>query len=388
MNAERFASPVRPRMLADPAKRQLWWYSTLTPLAPGLAAAILIVGGDPLWSLLPLAYFFVIVPVADILIGEDPFSPSEADFARLANDRFYRRILFVALAFLYVSFFAVAAAVVDLPPFAYIALSIGAGAGAGAGLTIGHEFGHKGRKADGIAAFFANGLAGYAHFRMEHNRGHHAMVATPEDSASARLGESVWRFALREMPGGVVRGWRHESERLTAAGKRVLSFRNEILCGYAFAFLLALLLVKLFGLMVLPFIVIHHLTAWLQLTFANYVEHYGLLRALREDGRREPCAARHSWNSNHIVTNLALFHLQRHSDHHAHPTRPYQALRNFDEAPRLPTGYPGCFLLAAAPPLWRSVMDRRAIDWAMGDLDKLNVCPRKRIRYQSRLTNA
>ncbi|NVK32280.1 MAG: fatty acid desaturase, partial [Gammaproteobacteria bacterium] len=95
----------------------------------------------------------------------------------------------------------------------------------------------------------------------------------------------------------------------------------------------------------------------------NYVEHYGLGRKRRENGRYEPCLPYHSWNTNHIPTNLLLFHLQRHSDHHAHPTRPYQTLRNFDELPRLPSGYPGCFLLALVPPLWFKVMNPKVERW-------------------------
>ncbi len=65
-------------------------------------------------------------------------------------------------------------------------------------------------------------------------------------------------------------------------------------------------------------------------------------------------------------------HLQRHSDHHANPLRPYQALRNFDDLPRLPSGYPGCFILAAIPPLWFRVMNPKVLEWAGGDMKKVN----------------
>ena len=61
----------------------------------------------------------------------------------------------------------------------------------------------------------------------------------------------------------------------------------------------------------------------------------------------------HSWNTNNVASNVLLYHLQRHSDHHANPMRRYQALRHFDEAPQLPTGYAGMIVLALVPPLWR-----------------------------------
>ena len=84
-----------------------------------------------------------------------------------------------------------------------------------------------------------------------------------------------------------------------------------------------------FGWILLPFLIIHHLYAWYGLTQANYVEHYGLLRQKLPGGRYELPEPRHSWNTNHIYSNLVSFHLQRHSDHHANALRPYQALRDF-----------------------------------------------------------
>jgi alkane 1-monooxygenase len=114
--------------------------------------------------------------------------------------------------------------------------------------------------------------------------------------------------------------------------------------------------------------------AWFQLTSANYVEHYGLLRRKEADGRYERCQPHHSWNSNHVFSNLLLFHLERHSDHHAHPNRRYQSLRHFENLPSLPTGYFGMFLLAYCPPLWFRVMNPRlmALPHVAGDPARVN----------------
>src|SRR6516164_7439157 len=116
------------------------------------------------------------------------------------------------------------------------------------------------------------------------------------------------------------------------------------------------------------------------LEVVNYLEHYGLARQKRPDGRYEPCAPQHSWNSNNVASNVLLYHLQRHSDHHANPTRRFQALRHVDEAPQLPTGYAGMIVLAAVPPLWRRVMDRRLLAHYGGDLARANIAPRRRVR--------
>ena len=155
-----------------------------------------------------------------------------------------------------------------------------------------------------------------------------------------------------------------------------------MLQSYAITVVLQGALVVAFGWVMLPFLAIHNLVAWWQLTSANYVEHYGLLR------QRDPSTAtgyespkpHHSWNTNHLVTNLATFHLQRHSDHHAYPSRRYQCLRHFDDLPQLPSGYFGMFVLAYLPWAWFRVMDKRllALPQVRGDLSRVNLDPRRR----------
>jgi alkane 1-monooxygenase len=78
------------------------------------------------------------------------------------------------------------------------------------------------------------------------------------------------------------------------------------------------------------------------------------------------------------VSNLVVFHLQRHSDHHAHPGRSYQSLRDLPDLPRLPSGYFGMFLVAYLPLLWFRVMDRRVVDAVRGRPECINFVPGKR----------
>jgi alkane 1-monooxygenase len=138
------------------------------------------------------------------------------------------------------------------------------------------------------------------------------------------------------------------------------------------------------------FLAVHNMVAWWQLTSANYVEHYGLLRQRVPGGGYEAPQPHHSWNANHVVSNLVTFHLQRHSDHHAHPLRRYQSLRHFENLPQLPSGYFGMFPLAYVPPLWFKVMDPRllALPHIRGDLHKVNMDPRHRDEIVARFTAA
>jgi alkane 1-monooxygenase len=172
--------------------------------------------------------------------------------------------------------------------------------------------------------------------------------------------------------------WRIEKERLARAGKGPWTWENENLQAWSMTVVLWGALIAVFGPVLLPFLVIQAIYGFSLLEVVNYVEHYGLLRQKEASGRYERCEPRHSWNSNHIITNLLLYQLQRHSDHHANPTRRYQALRHFEESPQLPSGYTGMILLAYFPPLWRWVMDRRVVAHYQGDLSKANIQPSKR----------
>ncbi|MEX0345910.1 MAG: alkane 1-monooxygenase [Rhizobiaceae bacterium] len=369
------------------AKRNLWLISAAAPLIPLLGIGLLLFTGNPLFALFALAFDFVLVPLLDAWFGEDPNNPPAEAVEALSADNWYRALLFFSIPLAWISFLTTAWAVgtLGLPLWAMVALTLGAAVMSGGMLTVGHELGHKPNRLDRIGAKFACALTGYAHFCIEHNRGHHVQVATPEDPASARLGESIYRFALREIPGTAVRGWQLERERLAKKGLSFWTFQNDLLHGYAISLAVAVLLIWQFGWVMIPFLLVHHPVGWLQLTFANYVEHYGLLRQKRQSGRYEACQPRHSWNTNHIVSNLLLFHLQRHSDHHANPLRPYQALRNFDELPRLPSGYPGSFVLAAIPPLWFRVMDPKVFEWAENNLSRINVDPQASKHYHARM---
>lgn len=367
-------------------KRYLWLGSLSGPLIPILTVAAYFALDRAAWVLwFPLVYIFVIIPIADAFFGEDRHNPPEEVVPLMAADAYYRVLLYIGLVLLYAQFFVSAwfVGTQAIPWWSYLALTLGTGFTSAVAILVGHELGHKSSRLDRIAAQIATGLVGYGHFCIEHNRGHHAAVATPEDPVSARMGESIYRFALREIPGALQRGWRLEKERLQAAGHSVLSMHNEVLMSWFLTIAIAVGLVAAFGFVLVPFLIVHHLYAWYGLTQANYVEHYGLLREKLPNGRYEPPAPKHSWNTNHIYSNLISFHLQRHSDHHANARRPYQALRDFDGLPRLPSGYPGCFGLAAIPPLWFKVMDPKLLEWAGGDITKVNVDPaRKRKLYE------
>ncbi|MGH8561510.1 MAG: fatty acid desaturase, partial [Nevskiales bacterium] len=207
---------------------------------------------------------------------------------------------------------------------------------------------------------------------------HHKNVATPDDPASSRMGESFWAFLPRTMIGSLRSAWHIEKERLTRGGKSVLSLENDNLQAWVMTVIFFGALTAWLGWAALPFLLLQAFYGATLLEVINYLEHYGLVRQKEPGGRWERCTPAHSWNSNHIVTNVFLYQLQRHSDHHANPTRRFQALRHFDDSPQLPSGYASMLIPAYIPWLWFRQMDPLVVKHYKGDLTKANLYPPKR----------
>ncbi|MDH3613013.1 MAG: alkane 1-monooxygenase [Gammaproteobacteria bacterium] len=360
-------------------KRWLWLMSVLYPLQPFLGIWLHWNTGNELWLLLPLALNYGLGPIIDWVVGEDLSNPPEEVVMQLSQDHYYRWLTYAIVPLHFVTLIGTAwyAVTQDLSFGGIFALAVVAGMVAGLAINTGHELGHKNSRIEKLLAKVVLALPAYGHFTIDHNLGHHRNVATPGDPASARMGESIYKFALREIPGAFFEAWAIEKDRLQRRGKPVWNPNNQILQSYLLTALLSIGLISLLGWIMLPFLLVHNVVAYWQLTSANYIEHYGLLRHKDESGKYERCEPHHSWNSNHVFSNLVLFHLERHSDHHTNPLRRYQALRNFDGVPRLPNGYFGAYLLAYVPDLWFRVMDRRllALPDVRGDLDKVNIDP-------------
>ena len=372
-------------------KRYLWLTSVLMPIFPMMGIFVYYQTGSE-WALgIPLAFTYLVIPFLDWALGSDENNPPEEIVPQLEEDKYYRVLTYITVPMHFMILIAIAwfVGTHELTMWSVLALALTAGSYSGLGINTAHEMGHKKPAFERWLAKIVLAVPAYAHFCIEHNRGHHTEVATPEDPASSRMGESIYKFVLREIPGAFKRGWEQEKVRLERQDKSVWSWKNDILQSFAISAVLQGGLIVAFGWIMIPFLAIHNVFAWYQLTSANYIEHYGLLREKEESGRYERCQPHHSWNANYIFSNLALFHLERHSDHHANPTRRYQSLRNFDGLPELPNGYYGMYLIAYFPWLWYKVMDKRVLELPHinGDLSKVNIDPAKREEIYARFGN-
>ena len=352
-------------VLVAPASLVLAWYMASQPGA-----------NSTLWAFFPLIFIFGIVPMLDYLIGKDAANPDEqTQVPALSEERIYRVFTLLCLPVqLAVLGFAgwVFAGTDLLSPLGQLGWLISTGIVGGVlAINVGHELVHKDPKLENWAGGLLLACVTYAGFKVEHVRGHHVHVSTPEDASSSRYNQSLYDFLPKALVRNFLAAWRLEKAYLARKGKSLLSLQNELIWWYGFSALLAGAFYLVFGWMGVVFFLVQGLLAGMTLEVVNYIEHYGLHRRTLENGKYERVTPAHSWNSNYLLTNLLLFHLQRHSDHHAYPKRRYQVLRHYDESPQLPGGYAAMFVLAFIPPLWKAVMNPRVEAYYEGEMDQL-----------------
>ncbi|MCK0168713.1 alkane 1-monooxygenase [Jannaschia sp. S6380] len=233
------------------------------------------------------------------------------------------------------------------------------------GINYAHELVHQRPRLDRWLGDILLAMVLYSHFRSEHLLVHHRHVATPRDPATARYNEGFHRFLPRVLRSSIVSAWQAEVAMLARKGVSAFHRSNPFWRYAALQVGMLLLAVALGGWTGLVLFAVQAVTAIWQLELVNYIEHYGLTRRHLGDGRYEPVRPHHSWNSAHKASNWLLINLQRHSDHHFKPDRPFPLLQTYDasEAPQLPAGYPVMTAAAMVPPIWRRVMNPRVRAW-------------------------
>lgn len=324
----------------------------------GFVVAALLAAGP--WPFAILAWLYVGSILVDRLFG-NRFEGADAVNGR--SSPYFDLLLYAAVP-LQTAILAIGLWQIAFNPLRWweivgITLVMGASGGA-LGIVAAHELIHRqGRWARGLGVFLLL-FAHIPHFRIEHVHNHHRKVATPEDPASADIGDTVWAFAGRSMIGQYRSAWATESARMIRRSLAPFGWRNRMIQYLAMQALLLAAVTAVFGWPGLLAFAVQGLLAAFALEVINYIEHYGLRRRETAPGRYEPVQHHHSWSTAAVTTDYGLFGLGRHAAHHVDGSIPYPDLVNDEGMPQLPTGYAGSYMLALFPPLWRRAMDGRA----------------------------
>ena len=305
---------------------------------------------------------FVIIPFIELFAKGTTANLSEEEEESKLASKFFDILLYLNVPILYglIIYYFHILNTVDLTLLELIGCTANIGLIVGSiGINVAHELGHRSNKAEQFMSKLLLMSALYMHFFIEHNRGHHKHVATPEDPSSARFNENLYFFWLRSSMNGWINSWKLEKTRLEKNNQKILSLHNEMLVFQLIQIFYLILIGLFFSWSVVPFAILIGIIGFLTLETVNYIEHYGLQRDKLPSGKYETVQPWHSWNSNHDMGRIYLYELTRHSDHHFKANRKYQILRHFNEAPQLPLGYPGSMIMSMIPPLWFKVMNPR-----------------------------
>lgn len=312
------------------------------------------------WLFVPILYLYGLLPLLELALPASTDNLSEEHEREIAANPLFDWLLYLAVPVQYAVLISFLFVVPTLGGAELVGAVISMGLMCGSfGINIGHELGHRTKPVEQLMAKALLLTSLNTHFFIEHNRGHHRRVATDADPASARLGETLYRFWWRSMRDGYRSAWVLEAERLEKREQKSFSLHNQMLLFQLVQAAFVLLIALAFGLKAALCFTLAALLGILLLETINYIEHYGLRRQRLENGRYERVMPLHSWNSNHLIGRMTLFELSRHSDHHFRASRKYPVLRHHKDSPQMPTGYPGMMLLACIPPLWFRVMHPR-----------------------------
>ena len=314
-----------------------------------------------LWTYFPLLFSFVCIPLVELIFKPDNSNFNALETKKAKKDSFYAFLLFltvpVQLYFMY-QFFQVIQQ--PMTTFELVGRITAFGVLCGIfGINVGHELSHRSNKFEHFLGELLLFTSLESHFGMYHNSGHHYNVATRKDPATARRNEPVYLFWFRSHFGSYVQAWQIQTKILKKKGKAFISFQNKMLLHTIGQVILITAIYTYYGPTVLLYYILAAHVGILLLETVNYIEHYGLKRKVKENGKLERVLPKHSWNSNHVIGRTLLFELSRHSDHHYKASKPYQILEHVPNSPQMITGYPGMMLMALIPPVWFNLMHKR-----------------------------
>ena len=324
------------------------------------ALASFLSSGFVVW--LPLIYAWFLIPLCELFIPANESNLSEAEEELAKKNKWYDLLLYLVVPcqYLALGMFLYNISFQQQPWIDMTGKTLVMGLLCGVlGINVGHELGHRANKSEQFLAKMLLLTSLYLHFFIEHNKGHHKKVATPEDPSSARYGEILYLFYFRTVVFSYFSAWTIAKKDVRKKGHPIFSFHNEMIRFHLIQIGFVGLIFFFFGGLTTILFLVAAIQGILLLETVNYIEHYGLQRRQIAEGKYERAMPEHSWNSNHVIGRVMLFELSRHSDHHYLASRKFQVLRHHDHSPQMPTGYPGMMLLATLPPAWFYVMNKR-----------------------------
>ena len=323
-----------------------------------LTAFIGILYGGP-FVYLTVVYTFVFIPVLESYTKEGKNTYTDDEKKNRNLDPFFDFLLYLNIPIVFGIFFiSLNTLLYSNTYFEIIGIILSSSiVMATNGINVGHELGHRKSLFSRTCSKLLYLPCQYMHFFIEHNYGHHINVATPNDPATAKYKQNLYSFWISSVTKTYLSAWKIQLKLLRVSKLSFFSFKNDMIFYTVFQTLFLIFIYFNYGLIITLYSLIMSIISFLFLETINYVEHYGLLRKIKPNGRYERVKPHHSWNSNHTIGRIVLYELTRHSDHHFKSSKKYQILESIQDSPQLPYGYPTSILISFFPPLWFWIMN-------------------------------
>ena len=317
----------------------------------------ILIGGPYVY--LSVVYTFVFIPILEVNLKQDNHTHSEEEKINRNLNPLFDLLLYLNIPIVYGIFFlSLNTLLVTDSTSEIIGIILSASiVMATNGINVGHELGHRKSLLSRTCSKLLYLPCQYMHFFIEHNYGHHINVATPDDPATAKYKQNLYSFWISSVSKTYVSAWKIQLRLLKVSKLGFFSIKNDMMFYTFFQILFLFLIYYNYGLTITAFSLLMSIVSFLFLETINYIEHYGLMRKMKPNGRYERVEPHHSWNSNHTVGRIVLYELTRHSDHHFISSKKYQVLESIEDSPQLPYGYPTSILISFFPPLWFKIMN-------------------------------
>jgi len=323
-----------------------------------LTAFIGILYGGP-FVYLTVVYTFVFIPILESYTKEGKNTYTDDEKKNRNLDPFFDFLLYLNIPIVFGIFFiSLNTLLYSNTYFEIIGIILSSSiVMATNGINVGHELGHRKSLFSRTCSKLLYLPCQYMHFFIEHNYGHHINVATPNDPATAKYKQNLYSFWISSVTKTYLSAWKIQLKLLRVSKLSFFSFKNDMIFYTVFQTLFLIFIYFNYGLIITLYSLIMSIVSFLFLETINYVEHYGLLRKIKPNGKYERVKPHHSWNSNHTIGRIVLYELTRHSDHHFKSSKKYQVLESIEDSPQLPYGYPTSILISFFPPLWFWIMN-------------------------------
>lgn len=325
----------------------------LLALLPQLLFGIGVLIGFP-W--LAVLFFFAVLPVVRLYVGNDESPPNATPSPRLlAFLRAVPRLYFAAWALL-LPWTMWLLGTRTFTPLEYVGIGVSFWIVVSLNTAVAHELSHASTRLDRTLGVLLDATVGYFHF-MEEHASHHARTGHYIGGDAAKPGLSVYRYAVMRYVRSFADAWEFERVRLKRLGLSWAS--NRLLRRILVPAAIAAAFYAVAGWQGLVFYAAEVVGAAFSVQAITYLQHWGLSQRHTPEVQDFGFA----WEDGCWMQACVTLNHAYHGQHHLSLRQPFYKLALPKGSLTLPASYPVMFVLALFPPVFDRVMTARLSNW-------------------------